>query len=173
MGRSGDVTGLKPSPLLKISLLSSSTFHIMTNIRSQLRCGPNSSPAPTFWPPALFPSSQVKPSGLIPFHRPPFLPPPMPLSHPLPLPSFPASPHVSLCLCTPFSLPLLLSGLPECSGADYQLCPWHVVPLASGAACAVHLRPHGIFTEHQWPHRLCHSGGEVGEIRVEVGVCAV
>lgn len=151
MGRSGAATGLKPSPLLKISLLSSSIFHIMTNTRSLLRCGPKPSPLPTFWPPVLFPlpfylfplPRQTKPVGLIPFHHYPFL---------LPWVFFPLS--------TPFSLSLPLLGLPECSGADHELCPWHVIPLASSAACAVHLRPHGIFTQHQWPHRLCHSGRE-------------
>lgn len=54
MGRSGVAIGLKPSPLLKIFLLSSSTFHIMTNTRSQPRCGPKSSPLPTLWPSILF-----------------------------------------------------------------------------------------------------------------------
>lgn len=86
MGRSGGATGLKPSPLLKISLLSSSTFHIMTNTRSRLRCGPQSSPLSTFWP-------------SVPFCFPPYLqfpPTPAPgrLSHPvsfLPPSSFPVS----------------------------------------------------------------------------------
>lgn len=163
MDRSGDETDLKLFPLLRISLLSSSTFHIMTNTRSRLRCGPKSSPLPTFWPPcpvfllslSFFSPRQAKPPVFTPF-----------LHHPFLLPWF--FPPLS----SPISLPLPLSGLPECSGADHELCPWHVVPLASGAACAVYLRPHGIFTQHQWPHRLCHSGGGVGEMREE-GVCAV
>lgn len=58
MGRSGGATGLKPSPLLKISLLSSSTFPTMTNTRSQLRCGPRPAPSPSvlFSFPHLFPA---------------------------------------------------------------------------------------------------------------------
>jgi len=156
MDRSGDETDLKLFPLPRISLLSSSTFHIMTNIRSRLRCGPKSSPLPTFWPPcpvfllslSFFSPRQAKPPVLTPFPHHSFL-----------LPWF-FSP-----LSTPISLPLPLLGLPECSGADHELCPWHVIPLASGAACAVYLRPHGIFTQHQWPHRLCHSGGGVGEMK--------
>lgn len=151
MGRSAAATGRKPSPLRKIFLLSSSTFLIMTNIRSRLRCGPKPAPFPpsgllSCFPLCLIfpPTKQAKPAGLIPFHHHPFL---------RPWVFFPS---------IPVSLALPLSGLPECSGADHELCPWHVIPLASGAACAVHLRPHGIFTEHQWPHRLCHSGGDVG-----------
>lgn len=79
MGRSGGAIGLKPSPLLKIFLLSSSTFHIMTNTRSQLRCGPKSSHLPTLGPSILFlssssfPPKQGKPPSLIPFHCHPFL----------------------------------------------------------------------------------------------------
>lgn len=160
MGRSGGAIGLKPSPLLKIFLLNSSTFHIMTNTRSQLRCGPKYSPLPTLWSSILFSFHHLL--SLLSRVNLPVLS----FSNPI-LSCFPPP------LSTPVSLPLLLSGLPECSGADHELCPWHVIPLASGAACAVHLRPHGIFTQHQWPHRLCHSGGEVGEIRAEEGVCTV
>lgn len=165
MGRSGDATGLKPSPLLKISLLSSSTFHIMTSTRSRLRCGPKSCPLPSVLPACPVFLSSVS-----------FFPPlgrlNLPVSSPSAILLF-LPPWFFPLLSTPVSLPLPLSGLPECSGADHKLCPWHVIPLASGAACAVHLRPHGIFTQHQWPHRLCHSGGEVGEMKVKESVCAV
>ena len=81
MDRSGDETDLKLFPLPRISLLSSSTFRIMTNTRSRLRCGPKSSPLPTFWPPcpvfllslSFFSPRQAKPPVLTPFPHHPFL----------------------------------------------------------------------------------------------------
>lgn len=52
----------------------------------------------------------------------------------------------------------MFAGVQKCAGTDHQLRLRDVLPPAPGPAHPVHLWPHGVLTEHQWPHRLCHSG---------------
>lgn len=59
---------------------------------------------------------------------------------------------------------LTLAGIPQCLGTDHQLCLGHVLPPASGTACAVHLWLDGVFTQYQWSYRLCHPGKHSAEV---------
>lgn len=57
--------------------------------------------------------------------------------------------------------PFLFAGVQKCTGTDHQFCLRDVLSLTSRPAHSVHLWPHGVFPQHQWPHRLCYSGLDV------------
>lgn len=64
-------------------------------------------------------------------------------------------------LCITNVFPLLFAGVQKCTGTDHQFCLRDVLSLTSRPAHSVHLWPHGVLPQHQWPHRLCYSGMDV------------
>lgn len=59
--------------------------------------------------------------------------------------------------CFPFFF-FFSAGVQKCTGTDHQFCLRDVLSLTSRPAHSVHLWPHGVLPQHQWPHRLCYSG---------------
>lgn len=52
----------------------------------------------------------------------------------------------------------LCTGVQECAGTDHQLCLRDVLSPAPSSTHPVHIWPHGVLPQYQWPHRLCYSG---------------
>lgn len=55
----------------------------------------------------------------------------------------------------------LFAGVQKRPGTDHQFCLRDVLSLTPRPAHSVHLRPHGVLPQHQWPHRLCYSGPDI------------